>query len=399
LISEFCMKPVYINGLASFLPGEPVGNEAIEEVLGCIGSIPSRTKKRILKNNGITSRYYAIEPGSGVQTHSNAQLAAEAVRRLQASCPAAAGPVESLCCGTSSPDLLMPGHGVMVAGELQLPPCDVVTTAGICISGVTALKYGCLNVASGGVSSAVATGSELASSFMRGGFFHVSADLAADVAAKPVLGFDADFLRWMLSDGAGAAHISSVPAASGLSLRVDWIENRSYAGELATCMYAGGRKNDDGTMQGWRQMASCGEAAAANLLAVRQDVKLLDKHIVSTAMERALVDIAGKHGLRPEDVDWYLPHYSSHYFRQRFYDGMCRAGFEVPYEKWFTNLYEVGNIGSASIYLLMEGLLKSGKLRSGDRILCFIPESGRFSHCFMLLTAVPGDEAAETAEA
>lgn len=386
------MKNVYIQGLASFLPGDPVDNDVIEDVLGCIDDIPSRTKRRILKNNGIQTRHYAVDPATGIQTHTNAQLTAEAVRRLQSASMPVGSPIECLCCGTSSPDLLMPGHGVMVAGELQLPPCDVVTTSGICVSGVTALKYACMNVASGTVNSAVATGSELASSFMRAGFFHVSADKDADLSSKPILGFDADFLRWMLSDGAGAAFIAREPAGDGLSFRVDWIENRSFAGELTTCMYAGGMKNQDGTVTGWRQYTSCGEAAEANLFAVRQDVKLLDKHIVSTAMERALVEIAGKHDLRPEDVDWYLPHYSSHYFRDKFYQGMKKAGFYIPYDKWFTNLYEVGNIGSASIYLLMEGLLQSGNLKAGDKILCFIPESGRFSHCFMLLTAVAGTQ-------
>ncbi len=381
---------IFINDLASFLPNAPVDNEHIEDVLGRVGNLPSRTKRRILANNKIITRHYALDPESGQATHTNAELTAEAVRRLRPTEDFSTAAIECLCCGTSSPDLLMPGHGVMVAGELQLPPCDVVTTAGICVAGMTALKYACMNVASGTVSNAVATGSELASSFMRAGFFHSEVDPEADLKKKPILGFDADFLRWMLSDGAGAAFVSSEKRRAGLAYRVEWIENRSYAGELATCMYAGGKKGGDGRVLGWRQAANSMEAAAENSFAVRQDVKLLDENIVNTAMARALPDIAGKRGLRAEDIQWYLPHYSSDYFRERFYQGMKTSGFEIPYEKWFTNLAEVGNVGSASIYLLMEGLLKSGRLQDGDKVLCFIPESGRFSHCFMLLTVVDG---------
>jgi 3-oxoacyl-[acyl-carrier-protein] synthase-3 len=284
----------------------------------------------------------------------------------------------------------MPGHGLMVAGELHLPPCDIVTTSGICISGVTALKYACMNVLSGSVKNAVATGSELASSYMKADFFSSAADTGADLKKKPILAFDADFLRWMLSDGAGAAFVSAEPNTTALSLRVEWIENRSYAGELDTCMYAGGQKQDDGSVTGWRQQGSSSAAAQKNYFAVRQDVKLLDQYIVSTAMNRALPEIARRRGFSAADIDWYLPHYSSDYFRDRFYQGMKESGYEIPYEKWFTNLAEVGNIGSASIYLLMEGLLRSGQLRDGEKILCFIPESGRFSHCFMLLTVVEG---------
>jgi 3-oxoacyl-[acyl-carrier-protein] synthase-3 len=249
-----------------------------------------------------------------------------------------------------------------------------------------------MNVASGTVSNAVATGSELASSFMKANFFSSEANPEADLKKKPVLGFDADFLRWMLSDGAGAAYVSGQKSRSGLCYRVEWIENRCYAGELATCMYAGGRKMSDGRVQGWRQLASSLAAAEDNYFAVRQDVKLLDEQIVSTSVGRALPEIAGKRGLRPADIQWYLPHYSSDYFRDKIYQGMKESGFEIPYEKWFTNLAEVGNVGSASIYLLMQGLLQSGRLADGDKVLCFIPESGRFSHCFMLLTVVAGRE-------
>lgn len=379
---------IFINDIASFLPNQPVDNDHIEEVLGRIGNIPSRTKRRILANNKIHTRYYALDPETGRATHTNAQLTAEAVRKLKPSAEFSLTGIECLCCGSASPDLLMPGHGVMVAGELGLAPCDVVTTAGICLAGVTALKYACMNVATGAVANAVATGSEIASSYMNAGFFAAETEPEDDLQKKPILGFDADFLRWMLSDGAGAAFISGRKNACGLCFRVEWIENRSYAGELATCMYAGGRKLDDGRMQGWRGGKGSLAAAEQNLFAVRQDVKLLDTHIVPTAMARTLPAIAEKHGLRPDDIDWYLPHYSSDYFRDRFYQGMKTAGFEIPYDKWFTNLSEVGNIGSASIYLLMEGLLKSGRLRDGDRVLCFIPESGRFSHSFMLLTAI-----------
>jgi 3-oxoacyl-[acyl-carrier-protein] synthase III len=383
---------IYINDLASFLPGKPVDNDHIEEVLGKVGDIPSRTKRRILANNKILQRYYAIDPANGTATHTNAQLTAEAVRRLKPFPGFTPDRIECLCSGTSSPDLLMPGHGLMVAGELRLPPCDIVSTSGICISGVTALKYACMNVASGTVTNAVATGSELASSYMNANFFTTAADPGSDLKKKPILAFDADFLRWMLSDGAGAAFVSDIPNETGLSLRVEWIENRSYAGELDTCMYAGGEKQQDGSVTGWRLQGSSSEAARKNYFAVRQDVKLLDQYIVSTAMERALPEIAKKRNLSVADIDWYLPHYSSDYFRDRFYQGMKRSGFEIPYTKWFTNLAEVGNIGSASIYLLMEGLFRSGQLRDGDRILCFIPESGRFSHCFMLLTVIEANK-------
>ena len=52
------------------------------------------------------------------------------------------------------------------------------------------------------------------------------------------------------------------------------------------------------------------------------------------------------------------------------------------------NLKTVGNVGSASIYLALDALMASGKLRPGHRILLSVPESGRFTYAYALLTVV-----------
>lgn len=375
----------YITDIAAFLPNDPVDNQNIEKVLGMVHQTPSRTRAIILRNNKIRERYYAIDPDSGTVTHTNAQLAAEAVRRLRPHAGFTPDQIECLACGTSSPDQLMPGHALMVHGELASAPCEVVSTAGICLSGISALKYAALNVAAGISSNAVATGSELASSFMRAALFDaVTPERAAELESCPSISFDADFLRWMLSDGAGAIFVSKSASPGRLALKIEWIELLSFAGELETCMYSGAVKNDDGSITGWRSLV--GESAAAFL--VKQDVKLLNREIISTIVNRTLTRVVAKHTLSPGQVDWFLPHYSSDYFRMPLHDRMGDIGFSIPQERWFSNLPTKGNTGSASIYIMLEELFHSDRLKQGDTILCMIPESGRFSVAYMLLTVV-----------
>jgi len=379
---------VYINDITAFLPHDPVNNDQIEDVLGRINDIPSRTKRIMLRNNKIETRHYAIDRATGKLTHTNAQLAAEAVRKLNPYENFSLNDIECLSCGTTTPDLLFPGHALMVIGELGLPPCDAVTTSGICVCGMTALKYAYMNVATDSTKNAVAVGSDLASSYSRATFFAADIALDTDLEEKPIRAFDAEFLRWMLSDGAGAVFLSGKKNKDRISLKIDWIENISYAGQFETCMYAGGVKNEDGTMTGWRETESIDPVAEQFKFLIKQDTKLLAREIVKTAMDKALAGIVKKHKIKPEEIDWFLPHYSSGYFRDKFYEGMKNIDFEIPYERWFTNLTKKGNTGSASIYIIMEELFNSGKLTKGQKLLCFIPESGRFSHCYMMLTAV-----------
>ena len=380
---------VYITDIAAFLPNAPVNNDQMEEILGMVNQLPSRTRKIILRNNRIKNRYYAIDPVSGALTHTNARLTAEAIRRLKPHAGFGPEQIECLCCGTSSPDQLMPGHGAMVHGELQGQPCEVMSAAGICTSGMSALKYAWMSVASGQTVNAVATGSELASSFMRANLCGpVNQQRAAQLEKQPAIAFEADFLRWMLSDGAGAAFLSNQPAATGLSLRIDWLELLSFAHEMETCMYAGATKRADGSLLGWREQPSLTEALENNSFLIKQDVKLLNREIITTAVEHALSRLIAKYELKADAIDWFLPHYSSDYFRSQLHERLEKIGFAIPYDRWFTNLTTKGNTGSASIYIILEELFHSGRLKKGQKLLCFIPESGRFSICYMLLTVI-----------
>ena len=378
---------VYINDIAAFLPNEPVTNDEIETVLGAVQNIPSPIKERILKNNGIEKRYYAIDRKTGELNYTNARLTAEAVKSLKPYEGFSVNDIECLCCGTSMADVILPGHGLMVQGELGIPSCEVITTAGICLCGITSFKAAYANVAMGISNNAVSTGSELASSLLRSIFFeHLQGD--PDLKHHPILAFESEFLRWMLSDAAGAVFMSGRKNEKGLSLKVDWIENISYAGQMETCMYAGAVKKADGTLVGWRQLASLAEALAGNYFALKQDTAILNREVVRVSVDLGLGRVIEKRNLQAEDIDWYLPHYSSDFFREKIYKAMEGIDFKIPYDKWFTNLAYKGNTGSASIYVMLEEIFHSDKLKKGQKILCFIPESGRFSVAYVLLTVV-----------
>jgi 3-oxoacyl-[acyl-carrier-protein] synthase-3 len=379
----------YITDIAISMPNEPVNNEEMEKVLGLVHELPSRTKKIILRNNGIKQRFYAIDPATGQTTHSNAQLAAEAIKNLKPYENFSVEDIELLSCGTSAPDQFMPGHASMVHGEVGGSKCEIVSTSGICLSGISCLKYAWMSVALGLTNNAVATGSEQSSSFMRSRMCDtVDPERAEKLEMQPTLAFEADFLRWMLSDGGGAIFIAPKPAKDRLSLKIEWIEILSHANEMETCMYAGAIKEADGSLRGWREFDSLQESVAANSLLVKQDAKLLNSDIIPVVISRSLPRYIEKYNLNPDEIDWFLPHYSSEYFRQIIYDHLKEIDFEIPEERWFSNLSEKGNTGSASIYIILEEIFKSGRLKKGDKILCFIPESGRFSVGYMMLTVV-----------
>jgi 3-oxoacyl-[acyl-carrier-protein] synthase-3 len=379
----------FINATASFLPNAPVSGEEIERVLGMVGGRPSVARARILRSNGIVTRYYAVDPATGKATHTNAQLTAEAVRELGRRSGVSIGEtVDLLACGTSTPDQLMPSHGSMVHGELGTPPCEVFSTAGVCCASMAALKYASLAVSTRTALAAVVTGSEVASSLLHARHFEPEMEeRLRDLEVRPHLAFEHDFLRYMLSDGAGAFLLEPEPVrrTDWPSLRIEWIESLSFAGEMEACMYHGALK-DGSRLVGWKASEDPLERVRRGFFNVGQDARLLNRHI-GPLMAEGLRRVMAKHALAAEEIAWFLPHYSSHFFRPEFERQLVEVGLPVPPERHFTNLAQKGNTGAASIFLILDELVTSGRVREGQQILCFVPESARFSVAFMLLTA------------
>ncbi|MFT3929825.1 MAG: beta-ketoacyl-ACP synthase III [Spongiibacteraceae bacterium] len=381
---------VYITATGIFLPHDPVANDDMERILGQVGERPSRARRMILRSNGIKSRHYAVDSQTLQPTFTNAALTAQAVRALSSAFDLAQ--LECLVCGTSLPDQLFPNHASMVQGELALPALEATATSGVCLSGLASLRYAYLSVLSGQHRNAVATGSELSSALMRAHNFQNDAPdesdaRLAELEKAPEIAFEKDFLRWMLSDGAGAFLLEPTPRSDRTNLRIDWIEMRSYAGEMEPCMYAGAIKRADGGLDGWAPMTKQ-QRAESSVLTVTQDVKLLNESVIAYTLEKPLRDVIAKYKLRTDDIDYFVPHYSSEYFRDRVETGLRNVDFPVPQQRWFTNLTRKGNTGSASIYIMLDELLTSGDLRSGQKLLCWVPESGRFSGGLMHLTVV-----------
>ncbi len=98
---------VYITNTSSFFPNNPVSNDEMEDYLGYINGQPSKSKRIVLRNNGITNRYYALTKDRKV-THTNAQITAEAVKALLANDDTKLKAIDLLSCGTSTPDQLSP---------------------------------------------------------------------------------------------------------------------------------------------------------------------------------------------------------------------------------------------------------------------------------------------------
>lgn len=372
--------PVYINAIGKYLPGKPVSNDQIEEYLGLINDQPSRSKSRMLKQNGIHTRYYALDKNQN-STESVSGMAAKAIDDCLQKAKLTKDEIELLSAATTQSDLPVPGFASMVQADAALPVCAISSHQSVCASSIMAVKNAFLYIRNGEINSAIACAGELPSRMFKAKRF-----ARQQTTKNGGIPLDTDFLRWMLSDGAGAFLMQNKPG-NGKSLKIEWIDIRSYAHLFEPCMYAGMNKTDSGTQgKSWLDYDDFSDADAIGAINLKQDLRLVN-NVVSVGVQH-FFNLVDENKIDPKGMDWLVCHYSSEYFKQPIVDLLKKGGLEIPEEKWFTNLHSKGNTGAASIFIMLEELLYSNSLKNGQKILCMVPESGRFITTYMMLTVV-----------
>ncbi len=357
---------VFITQTGSFLPGQPIDNDHMHRF---IGEVPGEQeiKQQVLKMNGIRQRYYALMEDQS-PTYDVYELACEAVRNCVG--PSRQdNPIGYLSAGSTHTPYSGPGissilHGMLAEEGLLNSAAEVNSNSGICTSSATALQNAYRAIKSGDHQSAVCIGAERPSEVLKSSAFrgkYNTDDVAGDIRQSEW--FMSAFLRFMLSDGAGAALLEDCPADNGRSFEINWAFARSFAHIAPLCM----------TMDNRRMLLS-------------QNVDILSRHLFDCSRE--FVGMAMKHfGDSFDSYTTVLPHLSSFFFQRRMErimkEFLTRHTDNVPY---WTNLATVGNTGAASIFVMLDEYARTQPYSPGDRILLFIPESGQFNFVLISLT-------------
>lgn len=374
------MNVAYITGVGTFLPGEPVSNTNIEHFIPPIHPLSARLKRAALRKNGIRQRHYALGC-DGTHRYTNAAMAARAVQAAADAACCSPDSLDLLVTSTTQGDSLVPGFASAVHAELGIGPLEVASFQSVCASSFMALKAAYLQIKAGEAERAAVSGSEFSSRWFQPGFYQSFYDENMEREQAMSL----EFLRWTLSDGAGAVILERQPRRGALSLRLDWLELRSFADRFPACMYAGSTNNQPDALP-WSLYSSPAAAYAAGALALKQDFELLYRMFPTWI--GYYLEILDKHGLHPQQFDYFLPHYSARSLGEEMQRLLERSGAMIPAERWFNNLETRGNTGTASIFVMLADLVQKQSLEPGQTILCFVPESGRCIASFAHLTVV-----------
>ena len=360
---------VSIAGTGSFLPGDPIPNDRLREVLGPLEDAPDRINSfvdtvaaKMLANSGVEQRHFAIEPGTQNLTHTVAGLAEVAVRRALDAAGKQPEDVDLLLISSPSFDHTTPPTSVMLQEKLGIETCAEMEIHSNC-SGVgkcVQIAYDALRC--GRYKNAVVVYSQLSSVYLRSCYYN-----------QPKINKKQAALRYILADGAGALFMESVPPGDEpLAHEMLGTFVESVGGKEPPGMTAGGGVAD---LMGCHDPVPHVYAEGKHHL--DQDFAAVNRHAGRVLFE-GMVKMAETLDIPAKDVDSIVVSIPTKQLYEdnlkRFSEHFCR----ISDKQFRFRGSKTGYCGGASILLHFDEMVRDNELKPGQIVLVDSVESSKW---------------------
>ncbi|GCE14923.1 3-oxoacyl-ACP synthase III family protein [Tengunoibacter tsumagoiensis] len=349
------MKRAHIVSTGSYLPGQPLTNTDLEELVGPLSP-------DLLAQVQVERRHWLVNPTTGVHTETNSDMATKAAEQALTFASLSAHDVDLLVLSTSSPDFPLPPMVTLVQEKLGLKRCATIEVRSGCAGSVQALDIARLYLEQGKYHTAVVIGCEAISPILVPLFLHKDPETirARDRLSVYSFGDGAAAFVLQASDEPGGIHSSSLASVGG----------DRKPGMTVT---AGGSKVP---VPGPKER-----------MELRVDFQASGK-FTPYILAESLTDILTTSGVSAESIDLcIIPEGNTGYLQEE----LKEAGLLTP--EWvavsgniFENLSLVGNTGSAALPLALDYAWKTGHVRQGDQLLILAIETSKWMYAGMTLT-------------
>jgi 3-oxoacyl-[acyl-carrier-protein] synthase III len=348
------MKQVRMLATGSYLPGEPITNEQIEQFAG---GLP----EEVLEGLQVKTRHWIADPETGEQQETNAEMAGKAAISALKLADVDPSEVELLVMSTASPDYHLPPTVTFVQDALGLTRCAAVEIRSGCAGAVEALDLARMYLERGQYRNAVVIGSEAISPLL------VPIWLGQDpnrVRMRDKLGI------YSFGDGAGAMVLSAEEDGDG----------GGVLGSAIACV-GGGRKPGMQVIGGGTHQPIRKQLDAKRLIDLRVDV-VESGRFTPYVLTEGMRETVQRAGIDANDVDiCIIPEGNAEYMT----DELREAGLLTP--EWtalegriFENLSLVGATGSAAVPLALDHGWKTGKLVPDQIVMLLAIETSKWKY-------------------
>ena len=161
-VAEHEADPVFVTGLGSYLPGEPVTNAVIA------ARLPDVPVRDLMNYFGVEQRHFVVDPETGVRVEpglGTAELAYRAARVAIADAEIDAEEIDLIITTTATPDVIMPPVARQLQRRLGIQRAQLCDLRGGCAAAIQGLILAQTMIRSGRARTALICGAECMSPY------------------------------------------------------------------------------------------------------------------------------------------------------------------------------------------------------------------------------------------
>ena len=357
----------------SYLPGEPISNQQVEEVAG---GLPAD----VLEGLQVKTRHWIADPHTGEQSETNSEMAGKAAREALELAGIDPAEVDLLVLSTCSPDYHLPSTVTFVQDALGLDRCAAVEIRSGCAGAIEALDLARMYLERGQYRTAVVIGSEAISPLIVPIFVGQE---PRRVRMRDRLGI------YSFGDGAGAMVLTAEDAEDG----------GGVLGSAIACV-GGGRKPGMQVIGGGTHMPIHEQLRAKRLVELRVDV-VESGRFTPYVLTEGMRETVQRAGISADSVDvCIIPEGNAEYMTDELREaGLLTPEWTALEHKIFENLSLIGATGSAAVPLAVDYGWKTGKLVAGQLVMLLAIETSKWKYGGWVFPWTAGPPAPATAAA
>jgi len=339
------MSGITILGSGRHLPGRPVRNEALARVM-------DTNAEWIHQRTGIEQRHYAGE------NEGASDLALHAARLAITDAGLHPEDIDYILFNTMTPDYIFPGSGALLGAKLGIPGVPALDLRQQCAAIPYSFQLADALVASAAARYVLVIGAEAHAGFMPWQDWALLEGDEEGVAPEAQFAFATEHrgMSILFGDGAGALVMG----------RREPDDERS--GFIGAQVHSDGRLHSALRVEagGFRRRPFLDNAQIER---GENIPRMNGRELFKSAVQRlpqVVRELCKTHNVALENIDWFIAHQANDRINQAVVTALG-----LPVEKVPSNIAKYGNTSSGTIPILMDELLRDGRVKRGQ-LLCFM---------------------------
>lgn len=355
---------VKITGTGSYLPGEPITIEQVDNYLGELTNAPLKIQKWLhrmkdLMKEMLEVEYYhfAIDPESGKFTEDNITMSVKAAKIALDKAGVQPEDIDLIVYGSSHQDQ-MPTASVRIQEALGIEQCGEISIHANCTSAYKALLVASDFIKSGRYKNALVLSSGMSSSELRADYYN------QELVKKEEL-----FLRYFLSDGAGALVLKAEESkTNGLFVEHTYME--SIGGNKPAAML-------NKRPAYWMNPKKEYELGYHHLAQMFNEQLRTHFHDVDgSVFLKGLKRMLQKYPINVDRIKYFQVNFPSKHISELIMDECEDIG--INRNTLYTKMASMGYAGPPMAFISIDKIISEEKLQANDLILSFVTEVSKF---------------------